>query len=383
MAENLAFPCPECGAEAKPLRRTSGSTRAREQATSQVFVGAIRWRTCASGHAFMTEELPATASILHNLKVQVEGFSETVGYDSTRLRSYLDEAVGSVLNPRQIAKVISRVEADLTRDMFKEQVQRALGTPQRSGRPPTPKPGQLRRGQFITEAIERALQDEARTSTKPKAQRAFRKATVLHGFARFEHRDVQVAMQWLLQHAQLGEDAPRQLEDAIRETHFRPRVDRWHPLDNNAAPEPSLVVYEGSKLQPEPFDGQRYKETVSKAFHGHTDREYYVRYVVQWVLWYLAGQQIVRRADLMSVTTQCLRRIDPIAYLRWVVVVKDLTEPQLWQEGLGLIRNPMPVLVVDPDGAASPQGTKQTHPYPSSGWEDLYGSTDGVVPPAM
>ena len=70
-----------------------------------------------------------------------------------------------------------------------------------------------------------------------------------------------------------------------------------------------------------------------------TGREH--EYIVQWVLWGLAGQTSVHVSQLAIGVLDCLRRVDDIAYLRWAAVAKQMhTVTEVRDEAIALITHP-------------------------------------------
>lgn len=69
------------------------------------------------------------------------------------------------------------------------------------------------------------------------------------------------------------------------------------------------------------------------------------RGVVEWVLWCCDGQPVVRTSQLAAFAAGALRRCAPIAYLRWVVLGKELFKRELYDEVRALIERPPPRLV--------------------------------------
>lgn len=194
-------------------------------------------------------------------------------------------------------------------------------------------------------------------------------------------------LDWLVDQypRQTGTDAARRLTPHYAD---EIRVDAWHTLRSDAAPKPTtllrrvvvqqrtVVIFgadggqqlEGSNDRIEewetlPFDEDIYLRSVRRAFAGRPDYDHLAKYSAQWVMFALAGQDIVRVSDLVAMTTQCLRRVDAIASLRWAVIAKNLTPAGLVPEVQGMLEWPAPRLRFTSSAAADMRMTDQISPH--------------------
>lgn len=98
------------------------------------------------------------------------------------------------------------------------------------------------------------------------------------------------------------------------------------------------------------FDRQRFLRSIRLAVVGRfeeTKRELKVDQIAEWVLWGLAGHDIVLSSQLAIGVLDCLRRMDDIAYLRWAAHVKGFESvAEFAAEANGLLEYPSPRLVL-------------------------------------
>jgi transcriptional regulator NrdR family protein len=86
---------------------------------------------------------------------------------------------------------------------------------------------------------------------------------------------------------------------------------------------------------------KRFRHSVRQALLGRPDRKHLATYVSWWVLHDLQGQRRVDSSQLAIGVLDCLRRVDDIAYLRWVTQRKDFRAVREFRdEALGLIDYP-------------------------------------------
>lgn len=90
----------------------------------------------------------------------------------------------------------------------------------------------------------------------------------------------------------------------------------------------------------EPFDPDRIRQSLSNALYGRPDSVHDVELLYHWVMWGFPGQAVLRTSQISSRIAETLRALDDIAYLRWVVVGKELTVSQVRTEAEGLIIYP-------------------------------------------
>jgi transcriptional regulator NrdR family protein len=98
----------------------------------------------------------------------------------------------------------------------------------------------------------------------------------------------------------------------------------------------------------EPYIDGKFLGAIRSTLAGrelHTETAENVR---DWVLWSLVGQDVVLTSQLGAAVADCLRRLDDIAYLRWVIVAKELRVKAIHREASNLIDFPSPGLVFKP-----------------------------------
>ena len=374
--KQTAMPCPVCGAGTY-VAGNGGRYLKKENVW-------LRVRKCDNRdepHVFETYEAAHILGALMSIPVNdVTGRQRT--YSRDRLLSDLSRAVGAVLPKPQRNEITSKVEARLMQ----------LAPISRSAR----REVTFDRHAVVT-AVAETLKQEGLSRTRSREEGVmFRRAHLLYWLARGPiasvtgdgFTEVRGLQSWLEnEYYAVGRRAGT--APGTRPHYATPRRESWHPLKNDAAPEPAVVRhlrYEratvgtrrltverfvhldpqgnvsrreevgrlpdewrqvvGSEVAHEfidqPFSQRKFLATVLTAFVGRTPGTEYnyadhcSRYIVQWVLWALAGQSVVRESDLASLATQCLRRVDAIAYARWAIVMKSLDEVGLWEELQGL-----------------------------------------------
>lgn len=110
------------------------------------------------------------------------------------------------------------------------------------------------------------------------------------------------------------------------------------------------------------FDHEQFKRSIRRSLVGRfeiNERDEHVDLISEWVLWGLAGQQVVHTSQLAMGVMDCLRRVDDIAYLRWTSIAKSIESvTEFASEALGLLAYPSPRLILNPSedwGRPSPQ----------------------------
>lgn len=88
------------------------------------------------------------------------------------------------------------------------------------------------------------------------------------------------------------------------------------------------------------FDEEKLRRKVGIVLRGRRHQDQITEGITQWVLWSLVGQTVVRSSQLSALVVECLRRSDPIGYLRWVTVGKELNVHQLHEEATNLLTYP-------------------------------------------
>lgn len=174
-----------------------------------------------------------------------------------------------------------------------------------------------------------------------------------------------------LDHDRAGWDSAGEVLDWLQERFRTHRIQPlrrdaeeavWYPL-SVSAPRPDWVVQHGDpragRPQKKAFDYDRMLQSVARAFSGRTHREQQTQLAVDWVLWGLNGQRTVTGGQLATGVLDCLRRVNDIAYLRWVVWAKSIDEIEPFaEEAEALLAQPSPRLRLSPQ-VRSPRSTGQ------------------------
>lgn len=373
------FACPECGGH------LSSSQRGRWVDDLQGF---RRDRTCSNGHEYPTIERIVPREFLR--RTRIVGATGVRQYSTDQLQSDLSLKLAPVLSKATRNAVVDRVEAKLVRDWKSRRAPKELDAA------------------VVSEAVVDVLKEFAgeRHLSKHVAD-ALRRSHVLYALSQeslaFSTDDTPSVslggdgfdalpgiLDWLVDQYPASRNARRQLTPH----YMGARIDRWHTLRGDAAPLPRTLLRrvlrdrrqstadehghaDRVSLSEEwvaiDFDYSIYLRSVRRAFAGRADYEHSARYSAQWVLFALAGQDTVRVSDLVSMTTQCLRRVDAVASLRWAVVAKNLTPAALINEVLGMLEWPAPRLVFTADVAADMRTSEQMLPARSSTTEPQVG----------
>lgn len=121
----------------------------------------------------------------------------------------------------------------------------------------------------------------------------------------------------------------------------------------------------------EPFILDKFTVSIAGAVAGRALGDEAVENIVDWVLWSLNGQDIVLSSQLGAGVAECLRRVDDISYLKWVIVGKELRVASIYREAIGLVNHPSPRLVFDPESSRPPKPSAGPGPLDepeSSSW---------------
>lgn len=324
----------------------------------------IRTRTCSGPerHEFETVEL--ALPIYRLAEYSVEPGPQ---FNHGRLLADVTTVLRGVLEGHQIAEIVDVAERQLLADLDKRSTDRKAPIRRRD----------------VAHQVGRAIALLAgeHSVLDVETPRDYLRAHVLWVLARggFTGRlpDAGALLKWMEQHGYTvgkGTQAPHYGEV---------RVDDWHPLKVDAAPQPRTVVFlvrthvseERYTYQhiTRPYDHARLVESVARALSGVKDQERTSNYVVQWCLWALAGQAVVRAADLASMVSHCLRKVDDLGYLSWVTRVRNLDISQIHDEAVGLVVWPSPKLRFNPDVAADPRRQRNWDlpSLPELPWVDL------------
>lgn len=129
----------------------------------------------------------------------------------------------------------------------------------------------------------------------------------------------------------------------------RPTVSifEWAPLKHESHPTKVLKqpASDGTRRIVS-FDLPTFLKSVQTAMDGRPHANKRAEYVTWLVLRPLTGQTLVTANQLGVAALDYLRQVDDIAYLRWVTIMKGITNIQdFHDEARGLVENPSPRLV--------------------------------------
>ncbi|MDR7188140.1 transcriptional regulator NrdR family protein [Microbacterium sp. BE35] len=123
------------------------------------------------------------------------------------------------------------------------------------------------------------------------------------------------------------------------------RVFRWSPPMTTHHP---VTVLKKNNREPAKFSYGQFLKSIQYALDGRSNAEATADMVAKFVLDNLSGQTTVHSSQLAVGILSCLRQVDDIAYLRCVVVVKNLRSVTLIaEEAHGLMRTPSPRLLFE------------------------------------
>ncbi|MDV8003190.1 hypothetical protein, partial [Rhodococcus sp. IEGM 1408] len=124
-------------------------------------------------------------------------------------------------------------------------------------------------------------------------------------------------------------------------TAVRPSVheSKWAPRPHGKDPDRVVKASRGDRRpQVETFDLAQFQRSIQTVMVGRPQARHRAEYISWYVLRPLHGQSMVTSAQLGVGVEGALRRIDDIAYLRWVTAMKDMwTVEQFHDEARGLI----------------------------------------------
>ena len=124
-------------------------------------------------------------------------------------------------------------------------------------------------------------------------------------------------------------------------------VKNFRPSDGRspAGPADDIHVLEADEVlvrrrRQEPFDEVRIRQSLDNALYGRHNDWLDTKTIYHWLMWGFPGQVVLRTSQISSRIAETLRSLDDIAYLRWVVVGKELTVGQIRAEAEALIAYP-------------------------------------------
>jgi transcriptional regulator NrdR family protein len=120
------------------------------------------------------------------------------------------------------------------------------------------------------------------------------------------------------------------------------RMFRWSPPMTTHLPS---VVLKKNNREAATFSYGQFLKSIQYALDGRLNADATADMVAKFVLDNLSGQTTVHSTQLAVGILSCLRQVDDIAYLRCVIVVKNLRRVSLIaEEAQGLMRTPSPRL---------------------------------------
>ncbi|WP_436836867.1 NrdR family transcriptional regulator [Mycobacterium avium] len=357
--------CPICGSDTN----VSDSTPRQAQT--------LRKRVCkAQGHRFQTEErrigLRLTEDV--HLRHSGDGQVQSVPFQPERLQDEVTQAVMGRLSEAEIADVVNGAISYLRFEVVPERAKFLEGEEYdkviKSRLAQTGKPHQGPISAIYDHEVRSAVLRQLRI-------REHRLAHVLYAMY-FEGRrnpmigrqgwsTAEDVLEWLF-----SEDA---YPDVRTDIPSRPQTStyEWQPQEPSTHPE--FVVKRGPELlitvtggkpkrPPEPegqydiqwpatvrdrgvvgFLESRFRGSIRHAVLGRPNAKTLAPNVAWWVLHDLQGQRRVDSSQLANGVLDCLRRVDDVAYLRWVTKRKDFRAIREFRdEALGLISYPSPGL---------------------------------------
>lgn len=290
------------------------------------------------GHPFTTRERAQVS--LDQVLVRRSGDEALVEFDRERIVTDLADGVLGVLSAESVRRVVEDAVETLSNRL--SDVGHSLTSEEMRQH------GKGRRfaiyDRDIGQAISRRLRDRRPEDTEP-----MRLAQVLYVMSTEGRGDRPGRQGWrtaedVLRWMDLPENYPDQATPGVR----RPPVptDDWWP--HAVPPNPEQVIKSSGGQHP--FKRWQLEKSIALALLGRPDATEASVRVADWVLWGLAGQSIVLSSQLKCAVLECLRRVDDIAYLRWVTIAKSFTSTKQFRpEALALVLRPSARLVFDVD----------------------------------
>lgn len=317
--------CPEC----------RGQTDVAQ--TWMVSGGLARKRTrqCRdhSEHRFMTAERIELGIKLDDVLVRHVG-DKTLSdgaFDPKKLRRDVTRGVLDMLTAVQVEDVVDQAVLELTGNL--ENLARGLSSEERETRPSF---AYAISDSQIREAVEQAL----RLGNHRLAHLLFALSTLGRAdrAGRVGFRTAADVLTWIE-----AEDYSPGLTSQPT-TRDEPIKVFWTPPPGR--PQGPSRVIKRDRTTNHRYDYDVFLDSIRRAMIGRRNSEETSVMIAKWVLWNLAGQQQVLSSQLGAGVASALRRIDDIAYLRWVATEKGIDEVRdLVIEARALVTTPSPRLV--------------------------------------
>ena len=340
--------CPICSGKARvyDTKPTPGCTRRK-------------LRCLDHGHEFSTEEGRVGWRLNSDVVLRQSGDKQLQlnTFQPERLRKQVGRAVLGRLSEAEIADVVDGAISRLRFQIVPEEAEPLAGQEYEVVAKATGKKEPLAwlMDTKVRDAVEYELHAKERRLAHVLYALSFRGRTDFReGWTRAE--DV---LDWLY-----GDDA---YPDTVQAIPPRPETTayEWRPTKPAAYPEfvvkrPTPPVLRPGREGPGPgrdratvgYLDSRFRQSIRNAMLGRHDADHMSTYVSWWVLHDLEGQKRVHSSQLAIGVLDCLRRVDEIAYLRWVTQLKDFRSIREFRdEATALITNPSPPLTFSPTGA--------------------------------
>ncbi|WP_460530370.1 hypothetical protein [Humibacter ginsengiterrae] len=333
MAKRNNLQCPTCRASGVDSGTEVSYTR-----TSIDHTRITRQRRCLTdpAHVFLTDERLRVMT-MDRLWVRQTGGQRLSPFSLARLGQELQRDTLGLLGAEDIHKVVEDVVRALS-----EQLE-VLASPLTSEELEANKADA---GSAYVDDVDIVVEVERRLSQEEK----LRTAHVTYSLGRRGQLTVQRKrpgfegfktaadfLEWLCAPENYPNLSRRQLEPKKRP------VEVWWP---SLAIRPAVVVKKSGERRD--FNFVQFKKSIANAMRGRPHWGQNHELVAEFALAQLAGQRQVHSTQLSSGVTAALRRIDDIAYLRWVTVSKRLsTVSHIADEAEDLLLSPSPKLTFD------------------------------------
>lgn len=344
--------CPICGSKAKVVDTNALPGRTRR-----------KLRCTENSHQFSTEEGRVGWRLAQDVHLRRTGNGQVQDrpFEPARLHREVHDAVLGRLTEAEIANVVDGAISHLRYDVVPKTAELLVGEEY----------DRIAQARDISQPIAAIADSEVRDAVEKQLRdKEHRLAHVLYALSFKGRRNKPGLTGW-----STAEDVLRWLfsDSAYPDvrTDIPPRPDtavfEWTPTKPTDLPE--FVVKQGAEINITIGEGavaklsnsdedaawpavvrdrgvvgfleSRFRQSVRQSFFGRPDSEHLTNYVSSWVLHDLQGQRRVSSSQLAIGVLNCLRRVDDIAYLRWVTQRKDFRSIREFRdEALGLITYP-------------------------------------------
>lgn len=140
---------------------------------------------------------------------------------------------------------------------------------------------------------------------------------------------------------------------------WRPPKVEWYVPTRLTPPTAITTVVKNTRIRvgevelrrKDDFEAGKVQRSIQAAMRGRGDGQVaeksrsdaqMAERVYQYVMWGLVGQKVVRSSQISAAVAEVLRGLDDIAYLRWVVIGKEMQPRQVYDEAMLLVQYPSP-----------------------------------------